>query len=250
MELRWDVMGGEAVFPFAVNPTWVGFVPRVTEEVAINTMQLYAGFDYGSTNPSAFVVWGFDKQGNAYALYEIYEPCTNYIAMANKIKACPYFPHLKMMVADPQIWASDQIRKRGTVSIADLFAEQGIHFTKGNHGTDYEIAQRFRSYYWADPNQPKAFITSACPKGRWELGNLRLEKYASQLIAAKKNNPEKIVQKNNHWWDATSLLFDKRPRPLVVVRPSLNRNTFGHAVDELEREERGLRECVNYVRAC
>lgn len=246
MEREWDVMGGQPVFPFAQNPTWPGYISRIREETAIGSMRFYAGFDYGSTNPSAFIVWGFDRSGQAYALWELYEPCENYKLMAEKIKACPYFKHLQMIVADPQMWAQDQQRKQGKVSLADMFREEGVIFTKGNHGSDYDIAVYFKGKYWSDPDRPTAFITSACPKLGWEAGNLRIELHRSPLVAARKNQPEGIVQKHNHAWDATALLFDKLPRGFVPKPIDAREGTLKYLIEQAERQY-GRGRDRNYV---
>jgi len=253
-EINFDILGGEPVFPFAFNPKCPIYIAQKDPAIAIKEMTLYGCFDYGSTNPSDFHVWGIDRSSDAYALWELYEPCNNYIDMCEKIKAGPYFKHLQYIVADPQIFAKDQQRKKGKVSIASLFAEEGVHFIPGNHGSDYDIAQYFLGRYWANAEKwgesgyrPHAWITSACPKLKWEISNLRLEEHRTQTSLERTNNPEKIVQKHNHAWDATALLFDKLMHGPARKKRVIKRNTLEWVDREFDRMNR--KGDKNYVRA-
>jgi len=248
MEIDFEVMGGDPVFPFAMNPSCPIFVPRLDARKVRQEMSLYGGFDYGTRNPSAFVVWAFDRDGNAYAVWELYKPCDNYVDMAAEIKACPYFSRIRSIRADPTIWAKTQQRKSGKVSIADLFFEEGVMFARGNQGVAENIAHRFLGHYWADPDNPKAFITSACPNLRKEIAGLRWDEHRSQLVKDRKNNPEKIMDKNNHIFDATAYLFDARPAPFIVPDPPKIRGSIEYVEKMLQKEERRGKYQREYVR--
>ena len=212
MEINFGAGGGQKVFPFLSQGLSPVFVPRINPDRALATMNVFAGYDYGTSNPSAFEVWGIDERGRLYALWELYEPCTNAMAHVARIKACPYFSRLEFIACDPALFKRDQHRADGTLgSTAELFGEAGLYMIPGTRAVDHPMALRFNSTWWADPDNPLAFITDDCVNLKEELRGLRFKEHKSKLTEADNNQPEKIVAKKNHAWDASCYALDKKP---------------------------------------
>lgn len=208
MEINYGAGGGDPVFPqlsFA-SPVFIdGFVPETIK----GRFRFFAGYDYGSNSPSAFVVWAVDHDNKAYAVWELYEPCKNMARHVEKIKACPYWDEIEVVVCDPSIMSMTQHEESGGLaSMASKFEKYGFYLTRGTRGQDFAIAQDFNSDYWADPENPRAFITKACPNLAREVLGLKKVRHISDAVSIRKNQPEGIRDKDNHAWDATALIFD------------------------------------------
>jgi hypothetical protein len=234
MEINYGAGGGDPVFPF-IEPGCAIFIDGFATADAVNKMRFFAGYDYGSQNPSAFVVWGIDKEGKAYSVWELYEPNTNMAQHVEKIKRCPYWDRIEKIICDPSIGYKTQHAKHASdiKTLIELYEEHGLYLTPGRRAQDVSVAQMFKSTYWADPKSPTAFLTKATPNLNRELMDLRWEKHVSSAVEARKNAPEKIRQKNNHAWDATAVLFDDGVYGFVDSRPARRAGTFAQAVDDL-----------------
>jgi len=211
MEIDYKAGGGDPVFPFAQSAASPIFIASIDPKDAIRDMEIYAGYDYGADSPSAMPVWGIDKNRRPHALWELYEPCLNIQEHTDKMKACPYWEHINYIVCDPSIMSKTQQTANGKESLAEQFAKYGVTFRRGRRAADVPNAVRFLTEYWGNPLNPTAFITADCPAGMSEVRDLRWERHLSQAVERRKNNPGKIRDKNNHWWDATSYLFDTLP---------------------------------------
>ena len=230
MEIDYEAGGGEPVFEFATSgsPIYIdGFSPMSI----IDKMRFYAGYDYGARNPSAFEVWGIDKEGRAYAVWELYEPCLNIGEHVAKIKRCPYWDRIEYVMCDPSITAKNQQSASGVRSLSEQFADYGFYVSPSRRAADIPGAHLFLSKYWADPENPKAFITKACPSLWQEVMGLRWKEHTSALVASRRNNPEEILDKNNHATDATFYLFDADPMHFVPAAAIAPTNTFKAEMD-------------------
>ena len=240
MEIDYSAGGGDPVFGFIASTSHAIFCPRVEVERAINTMSIYAGYDYGARNNSSFQVWGWDKTGTPRSLWELVEPCTDIAKHVERMKACPYWEHIKYIACDPSITAKTQQTATGTKSIAEIFAEYGVVFTKGRRGADVPMAIRFLSEYWSDPLNPKAYICAETnPSLAQTVMGLRWEKHISAGVAMRHNNPEKIRDKDNHDWDATAYLFDTRPSNWIAPTVARTGICFQDLLDKAEQLHRG-----------
>jgi len=237
MEIDYNAGGGDPVFPFIANPAHPIFSRSVSVDEAIGTMNIYAGFDYGARNPAALEIWGFPKTGNPISLGEVYEPCVHVDKFTAKMKQSPYWEHIRYIVCDPSIMAKTQQTATGLRSIAELFADHGVVFKKGRRGADVPIALRFLSEYWADPLNPGAYIDHvATPALAQEVMDLRWDRHLSAGLDARKNAPERIRDKNNHAWDATSYLFDSRPSSWVApIKKRAGGIVFQDLLDKADR---------------
>jgi len=245
-EINWKVAGGSPVFPQAQDVRWSAIIPARDVDFVKKNHFLMAGFDYGSANdPSVFEVIAVDEDGRIFFDWEWYKHGATYLEAAEAIKECPYWDRIRNhMVADNSIWAMTQNTDSGIKSIAQLFNEQGVHFIPGKRGTpsaDVRVEEMFRAHYWADFQNPKAFITLASPKMAECVKMLRWEEHKSEAAKARAHAPLKIVHKNNDPWDASSypidLLIQDFARPNVPM-PSDSYGAHKARMKKRERRER------------
>lgn len=232
-EINYESGGGDPVFPMVHigSPIIIdGFRPADI----MNKMRFFAGYDYGSQNPSAFEVWGIDNDNIAYSVWELYEPNTNMAVHVAKIKRCPYWDKIEKIVCDPSIMAKTQQGAADIKTLGELYEEHGLYLERGRRGQDVSVAQMFKASYWGDPKKPRAFLTRATPNLNREIMDLRWEKFASAVIEQRRNASEKIRQKNNHGWDATAVLFDSGVFGFVSVERKKRAGTFIQAAEELQ----------------
>ena len=217
MDIDYNAGGGDPVFPFITSRSHPIFAPEIDKKEAISRFNFVAGYDHGMDSPSAFEVWGIDYRGYLYALWELYEPCMNATEFVEKMKKCPYWSRLQDIYCDPKIMGTkDQMSADGNKTIGEQFFELGVNMRPGRRGQDVPMAMKFSSTYWEDPLAPKAFITDGCPNLQREVMGLKWQKHVSEIVAQRKNNPNKIVDKDNHAWDATCYVLDTQPRLFEV----------------------------------
>lgn len=237
MEIDYTAGGGDPVFSFITGPAHPIFCDALNPETVIKTMELYAGYDYG-VRTSSMQVWGFDKNGETWAVWELVEPCANIVEHTSRMKACPYWKHLNYIVCDPSITAMTQQTANGKQSIAEQFANYGVTFIKGRRGADVPMVTRFKSEYWADPEHPTAHITRACPSLMKTVRGLRWKRHLSASVAERTNEPETIMDKDNHDWDATAYLFDTRPSNWIAPTAQRTGICFQDLLDIAEQKHR------------
>jgi hypothetical protein len=184
MEIDYNAGGGNPVFPFLTHSSPI-FVPEIPVKEALERFRFYAGFDYGTVNPSHFGAWGIDANGCAYKVWELHEPCENLDDYVERMKRCPYWGRIEYKVCDPSIMAKNQRNRDGDlVSIHEQFSEVGVHFMRGTRGADVPHVLRLKGGPWADPMKPKLFITRACPNTISEYMNLRWSVHEPALVGA------------------------------------------------------------------
>ena len=232
MEINYGAGGGDPVFPQVKIGSPV-FIDSFIPSEIMNTHRFFAGYDYGARNPSAFEVWAINDKNQAFAVWELYEPCTNISVHVEKIKRCPYWDRIEIVVCDPSIMSRTQQGAADIKTLGEIFEEHGLSLTRGRRGQDVSIAQVFNADYWADMNNLDAFITKSCPGLMQEVLDLRWDKHVSEALNVRKNAPERIRDKNNHAWDATATIFDYGVQPFVpeIVKPVAG--TFKQAVADL-----------------
>ena len=202
MEVDFDSVSGQLLFPRMEEWKDKLMIPRFDVP---DSWTLYGGFDYASRGVSAFVVFAKGKNtDDYYAIWEFYEKNSGYLNTINAIKSCPYYDRLEWIVADPQIWASNQ-QKQGSdemVSIAQLFGEQGVHFLKGSKGGDIAVGERVNQELWnfQENEVPKFRLFDNCDKLWWEMTRLRFSDWRNST-ALSRNAKESLIEKDNHAWD-------------------------------------------------
>lgn len=263
MEIDYAALGGSPVFPFLTDPDSPVLVPEMMmREVKRRKMSLWAGYDYGSTNPSAFIVWGQDPiTRDFYSLWELYEPCRGYRQHVEKIRACPYMSSkmVKMVRCDHSLGSKNQQGEGGLKSIVDLFGREGVHMIPGRKGAG-DTLRVMMLEWWSDVDKwrewdreeearldrglaprkrkPRCYITGGTPKLWWELQRLRYEEFSSAKTASRKNVPERIMDKDDHAFQASAYILDTMPEADAARAKYATRGTWAEAEERLIRAER------------
>ena len=120
----------------------------------------------------------------------------------------------------------------------ELFNEHGFYMSPARQGVDYAMALKLNTEYWADPENPRAFITDAAPGLKAALRELRVQQHKSAPVAQDKDDPEKIVAKNNHGFDAWTYSLDFRPHPLRQTKPVDQNLTIAAFIKRAEEQKR------------
>lgn len=241
MEINYEAGAGAPVFPFlnARSPIFIdSFVPsdiiHGNKGKGIRPHRFFAGYDYGTQNPSAFVVISVDEEGKLYWVWELYEPCENMAEHVARIKSCPYWNQIEKVVCDPSIMSKTQQGANGLMTLAEQFELHGLHLERGRRAQDVPIAHMLKSTYWVNPEEPTAFITKSCPNTAKEMMELVYEQFSSSAVELRRNAPEKIRQKNNHAFDATALILDDGiDAPIYREKVNLH-GTYQQVVNDLK----------------
>ena len=206
-EIDFSAGGGESVFHE---------LPLIEDEVYIDPFEIpahwkrYASFDYGHTNPSSIHVYAVNEIGWKYAYFEFYSSGMHYKDLAAIFKSHPDFNRFEYISADPSLWSKTQHAGQGVKSLGQLFSEEGVHLLDRCENSDIKGIERVREH-WRRPAGEKAlYVMKTCPKLWWELKNL---KYQENSRPEQSNNPEKIVDRNNHAWDDLKYFILWLPSP-------------------------------------
>jgi hypothetical protein len=207
-------------------------------------LKLIGGYDFGARSPSAFVIWGQDPKGIWYCIDEIYEPCHNYVEHCAKIKANPYVASkmVTQIICDSQMAAETQMRIGGKSSMIDLFAEQGVIMSPGRKGADLTLVQLLR-FWWRDMDKPEAFICENCWNTKREIMGLKWHPQTG-ANARVRNAPDKIMDRNNHAFDASAYPLDTRPKPPAFL---LNERGQGRTWNDVDQRMKDAERERNYA---
>jgi hypothetical protein len=208
-EINYTALYGQRVFPeiqtnrekIVVQPPYPDFPP---------TQIFWAGFDFGSRNPSSFHVYTV-SDGVIYAIWELYEPCKNIPDLAGKILGCPYYSNIKYIACDPVITnQKSRTNKFGDlVTLNDLLIEQGIKKLRQGDTNESTWLAEIRKR-WSSPEDPTFQIYASCPAMIQEFENAV---YASQnereLLT--QTYRENLADINNHALDDNKYFINSRP---------------------------------------
>lgn len=170
----------------------------------------WAGFDFGSRNPSAFIVYTLED-GVIYAIWELYEPCKTIPDLASKIISCPYYDHLRYIACDPTITnQKTRTNKYGAlVTISDLLLDYGIkRLRPGNTNESVWVAQMRQ--HWANPDDPTFRILDTCPNLIHEFENAVFASQNEKEILTE-TYKESLEDVHNHALDATKYFMNSKP---------------------------------------
>lgn len=269
MEIDYGALGGTKLFPEWEQ--WLAYGTIVVNPFDVTSWKLYATYDHGWRNPSAFHVHGIGYDGQIVTVWEFYAnrvgvPYISRIIRGESVTTPdgrrfagnPYWKMHGFPTADPQIWAEDQPMNDGTnKSVAELFRRSGVVMRKGEKGGDSMVGEWLHGHYWKNPKEPlyKIFQGDHGP-GRhegqmwysgfgapcliWELGQQR-HKDVSARVALHQDQPEKLIDKDNHAWDSMKQLFLRFPLKPGTKKGEEKPNTFQWwrgAVEKLKRGER------------
>ncbi len=174
------------------------------------TVKYWGGFDYGLRNPSSFHIYTI-VDSICYSVWELYEPCPNIPVFVEKMKACPYFPYIRYIAADPSLWYPSQQESTGNpVSIYDKFWRAGIrNMIKGiNHQEDTWITMMRQ--HWAT-DDPTFRIFANCPNQIREFETaIYVNQSERQLMTT--SFKEAINDKDNHALDDCKYFMLSQPK--------------------------------------
>lgn len=235
MEIDYEAGGGQPVFPYLYSADSPVFIPRKDPEWVMANLDLYAGYDWGANNPSAFIVGGYDSDGTLYFVWELYEPVEDLREHCEKMKKCPYWKYIKYIVCDPSIMSKTQVGATSMGTIAEQFDPFGISFVRGRRGVAEPMAMRFKTEYWVDPAKPRAFVTDACPNLAAELRGLKYDEHSTAAASIRRNFPETIMDKNNHACDAMFYMEDTRPGPHKIDEERSSAESYSEFIARARR---------------
>lgn len=181
-------------------------IPAVSVNDVYNTgARFIGGFDWGSTNPGCYLVLRVrrvDAQRKIMAVdivWEFYGPMTLKTA-AEAVKNNPWASLVSHVYADPSMWFMNQSTRDGITSLAMLFRDiYGVNMLPGQRGDTFVMEQI--KDMMSDIEHPRFRIAENCTQVFREMSGLRYQQQSS-FMAARRNTPEKLVDKDNHSWDA------------------------------------------------
>ena len=238
MEIKPFAMGGQHLFPSWEN--WKNNGQIVIGPYDPVGTRLYGSYDHGYRNPAAFHVHSVDGDGVITTVWEFYGsgvPAHQIAAIVKghegfdkdgvRFKGCPYpLDSLSYVVADPSIWKEDIAGDTGPQkSTAKIFRDMGVSMIPGERGGDVTVANWLHGHYWKDPQNPLYRITANCVKLIWEIGQQRFKEFSPQ-VGLNRNQPDELVDKDNHAFDGLKYLLKKFPPPPAFSKPEAKGNTF------------------------
>ena len=250
-EIDYGAMSGTKLFPEWEH--WKTSKGIVIPPFDPKGYRIYGSYDHGWRNPASYLVHGVSPDGEIVTLWEFY---ANYVPVhqiseiikGNRIVTedgrCFYgnpFAHREIFkVADPSIWAEDLAQSDKTnKSTAWIFERCGVFFEKGENGGDTTVAEWLMGYFWRDPNRPLYRICGNCDKLIWELGQQRFKQF-SEKVALNRDQPEELVDKDNHAWDGLKMFLKRFPPPQAKAPPSVQANTLEWWKRQQRRQDLGL----------
>lgn len=221
--INYTALFGEKVFPQIYERGAEILVPA--REFPPSGSKFYAGFDYGPRNPSAFVVFAVEpargeEPSRTYAIWELYEPCRNIPEMAAKIRACPYYPWIQWIAADPSIWTPNQQLKTGNVtSIHQYFMDEGIEKMVQGVTNEGAWVARMRRHWEGTEDPTFLIVKDMCPN---LVRELQMAVYADpKNVSVNTVQDERIGDSNNHAMDACKYFMNGMPEGGTSARSTL-----------------------------
>ena len=207
---------GERVFPHVSNFKDIIVLPKDRMPPPESITKYWAGLDYGTRNPSAFLVFGEGKntegESALFALWEHYEPTKDLSHLCDTILECPYYDKLSWIAYDPSIDFKNQQSAIGLTSIKEMMYERGI--SKLIPGLKDE--ESFISYVnlcWSDLDNgaaPKLYLQHNCPNLIREMENIVYDAQSDMSLKTK-SPKENMVNKDNHAIDAMKYFINSYP---------------------------------------
>jgi hypothetical protein len=254
MEIKYTAMGGQYLFPRLEK--WKTESQIFIKPFIPTGYKLYASYDHGWSTPAAFHVHAMDSMGKfKVGVFEFYASKVPVHQIAEVMKGnaittkdgrrfegCPW-TDWTFCLADPSIFREDHPQDDGpNRSTAKIFRECGIPMVAAERGGDLTVAEWLHGHFWADIQNPllqvvcpeaflqtppknKEFSGMGAPMLTWELGQQRHKEFSSQ-VALSRNQPEDLVDKDNHAFDGLKYFlnrFPPKPRDKIAEKRP---NTF------------------------
>lgn len=248
MGIRYTVGGGGKVFPrFGAWRKESQIFIRPVQNVVIGSQaQVWASYDHGFVNPACYLVHLVYPRENEVWFQTVWEfyasgllvPEIAAIINGKPIRTSdgrefpgnPFAGREKIKICDPEIERRRPSANEVT-SIHQMFRDEGVMFVKGESGGDSMIADYLNGTLWRDPMRPRYQIGENCEHLIWELGRLQLKKHKSALMSLSKNDPEDIVDRDNHAFDALKYFLKRLPRGYNESAPVEREGTFSWWMD-------------------
>lgn len=210
MEIKWRMLGKGRVWPHFQQMREAGIEirpPKVEDQ-----WPLYGGYDFGNTNPFAFIVVAFEDDRKAYQIEEITKSGLSVYKQAELIRRSPYFNRLESIYGDPSIWDLDQNDGPRITSVGDILETQGVSIIRGKkmQGVDIGFIQLLDSVLWQDISSPRYMISSVCKRTLKEFEGLHYKQWASKQVAERSPRPEEIYSRGIDCFDAVKYLMMAR----------------------------------------
>lgn len=202
LNIDYRASGGRLAFPRLQDENFLSriIIPQQSpEQVTQEGWTIYAGMDWGTTNPSCWYPVGFRQLAprvmEVRVMWEFYKPST-LEETAHVITSSPWAPLVRQTFADPSMWYYNQNNKDGVTSLAFLFRDlYNVYISPGVRGDAAMI--NLVADAWKDIDHIRLTISEECPHLIREWKNLQ---YATRTSAMtqKKNAIEALVDKDNH----------------------------------------------------
>lgn len=212
LDIDYKASAGGLALPLLQRYAGHIIIPAIrVDDVSNENAKFYMGLDYGSTNPTSLQVYRVKALAkdvyDIVSLWEYFEP-SDIPRIATAIKNCPYYNLVEEIYADPSMWFYNQNTAHGVTSLAYLLRDNyQVRLTPGRRGDTF--AREQLTMMWSDPENIRFHITEECPEQIREFQGLRFETQTAK-IDQKKNAPERLVDKNNHSWDAFKYFFNSK----------------------------------------
>jgi len=229
-------------------------IPDIPPDVAV-LWKLSSGFDYGARNKTVWQVNAHDYEGNKYLVHEIAYPARELAQIpgsggkdgiegfANLMKQSPLLERVNGRIqADPSLWNVDQSQNGSMLSKAALFARAGVHLVpaklKGQEADDILLNRlhgAYRGGYEEPEFVPRFFVCESCKETIRGLPRLM---YQDHKGASFDQNAlkEKLVDRQNDWWDAMKYAEAAAPAPPTLMHASNKAFTFSWFLNLAQKE--------------
>jgi hypothetical protein len=214
--------------------------------------RVVGGFDHGKTNATCLLKAYVDEHGNIYMCGEFYQMKTD--AWANNIwqnvpiiQRMPDLDRMEWIRADPSIFFDKEAQLDGSfTNINAVYRKQGFRrlttFPTAQSREDLTFEERLNDH-WANLGEPRIIdgeVVSGgrkpslyivcrneserrqpglhpydCPNFLWEMKRMRRAELTSRQLLTR-NPTEKIVDRDNHSFDAAKYLCLSLPKPAAV----------------------------------
>ena len=170
---KWDIFQGQFFEEFTDDPKHYAdrqFTHVIDPFDIPDSWKIYRSFDWGYHRPFSCGWWAIDHEGVAYRILELYG-CTEHAnqgvrwtpqrvfgEIARIEREHPYLAGKNIIgIADPAIWASQTGK-----SIADVAAEEGVYFVKGDNKRIPGWLQVHYRLSFDEKGYPKMYVFSHC----------------------------------------------------------------------------------------
>lgn len=249
MGIKYTVGGGGRVF--SEFGRWrqesMIFVPRINAVPPFTGVQVWGSYDHGFVNPCCYLVHlVYPRENDVWfqTVWELYADglvVPEIAAIINgesivssdgrEFQGNPFAGREVVKVCDPEIDRRTQTVGGEMKRVIDLFRTEGVTFVKGESGDDVTIVDYLKGTLWRNPYAPKYQIGDNCKSLIWEMGKLQYKDDKADIFRMQKNPGEKLVDKDNHAWDALKYFLKRMPRGHREPAQEQREGSFGWWMD-------------------